>query len=773
MRRLKIFVFLCFGLILILSNTSNAQKYVCHGLLNLDSATNSGISLMDKMTAAGCNATMLTVHWERVYPQVNSKPNFAQLDNQINHAINDLGIKVAIRIHLGRNFGLTKGFWQEEEAVKDFRGKVLTNYYDSNHFSFAHQPSIDKAAGFVKEVCERYKNLQKSGKIIFISVVNTPQQELGFAFQNQQWPEKEYPAIFDHSKWSMIKFKDWAKEKYTTIRTLNKYWGYDGFKSFTDVHPYVNWWNVQDSFRGSWGKDWYVFRHLMLKNYYEQMIATIKLVEPSYKVACEYGGIADHLSLIRGTYAFKDLSIKADIVKTSVAGIEGDLAYSNLSPNQKFYTEIAFFDQLFQDDLAGYVKRSVDYNCEFIALYIDSNDPKDFEKILPAVKEGVKGLNTTKNIAFADSAKFRLSQLIDNRDFIINDWKERSENGKKRLKITLIEDIIIDNKKIENPLPDIIENTPTPTIPPPVQPSNPNQPNQLPRETVKDYTKELVVNQVFQFRLPNDLYNDPDGFIAYIELLEAPAWVNFNRFELNFYGKAPYLGKTKVKLRIYDNSGDSFDTFIYLDVVPPIITLELIKANYFTEPLEGWGLLSNKRVLYLEALPEKLNIVASGNLDSVNFVFNLTGPYKFSRTSDRLPYNLFGEGRGIKFPVGTYTLSAKAYKKDSIISSKTIQFFVVSSTNSTENILPDWRVYPNPFEQICNVKLPDNEEFTKLSFAMFTSTGHKQEIKKDFISIVEKTAYIDLGLTDIPTGNYTLEISKNGEVLKRVKVSKF
>ena len=72
--------------------------------------------------------------------------------------------------------------------------------------------------------------------------------------------------------------------------------------------------------------------------------------------------------------------------------------------------------------------------------------------------------------------------------------------------------------------------------------------------------------------------------------------------------------------------------------------------------------------MYLDLLPEKLNILARCNLDSVDFVFNLTGPYKFSRTSDRLPYNLFGEGRGLKFPVGTYTLSAKAYKKDSVIS---------------------------------------------------------------------------------------------------------
>jgi hypothetical protein len=768
MKHLQILLILSIGFILSCTHVtpSNAQKYVCHGILNLDPATNAGISLMDKMVSAGCNSTMLTVWWDRVYLTANSKPNFAQLDNQINHAINDLGIKVAIRIHLGRNYGHTKDFWAEEESVKDFKGKVLTNYYDTNHFSFAHQPSIDKAKDFVKEVCERYKNYQKQGKIIFVSVVNTPQQELGYTYHNQQWPEPEYPAVFDHSKWAMIKFKDWAKEKYTTIRTLNSYWGYN-FKTFTDVIPYVNWWNVQDSFRGRWGKDWYVFRHLMIKNYYDQIIDAIKLVEPTYKVACEYGGIADNLALLRGTFGFKDLTAKADILKTSTDGFQGDLAYSNTAPNQKFYTEIAFFDLQFADDLAGYVKRSLDYNCDFIALYIDSNEQKDFEKILPAVQEAVKNINIKKNIPFADSVKYRLSQLTDSRELVINDWMARSENGKKRVKITLEEDLILENKKIENPLPDIIETTPTP--PPPV---DPNVPNQLPRENGASYTKEFVVNQNFQFRIPENLYYDTDGFIAYIEVLEAPVWINFNRFELNFYGKAPYLGKTKVKLRVYDNSGGSIESFIYIDIVPPIINFELIKADYFTVPLEPWGFITNKRILYLDALPEKLNILARCNLDSADFVFDLTGPYKFKSVSDRFPFTIFGEGRGIKFPVGTYTLTVKAYKKDSVISSKTVQFFVSTSTNATDNRLPDWKVYPNPFEQICNVKLPDDGEFTKFNFFLFSTTGKKQEIKKDLISIVEKTAYIDLGRTEIPTGNYILEISKEGEVLKRIRISK-
>lgn len=770
MRRPSLLSLLCLVLLLVAQTPIIAQKYVCHGIGNLSDDINHGIPVMNKMVANGCNSVMLTVWWERVYPQPNSKPNWAQLDNQINHAINNLGVKVAIRIHLGRHIASTKGFWTTEDAVMDFRGKPLTNYYDNNHFSFAHQPSIERAKDFVREVAERYKNLQKSGKMIYISVVNTPQQELGFTFQNQQWPEKEYVALFDHSKWSMIKFRNWAKEKYTTIRTLNSYWR-TNYKSFSEVEPYVNWWNTQDSFRGQRGKDWYLFRHLMIRDYYEQIIETIKDVEPTYKVAAEYGGIADNLTLQRGTFSFKDLSRKADFFKIVNDDFQRDLGYNNLSPNQKFYAEVAFFDLATSADLTNYVKKNVEYGCELMLLLVEYDNSTDFEKILPAVKEAVRTLyNPSPAISFKDSVIYRVSQLIDNREFVLNDWKIKSANGSYKIKIKLDEDILNYNKKIENPLPDIIDTTPLVIIPPPPVTTIPNQ---LPIVTLKDYTKEIVVNQNFQFRLPENLFIDNDGFISFIEILELPTWIGFNRFEINFQGKAPQLGKYSIKIRVYDNSGGSIESYIYIDIIQPIVNLELIKGDYFDVPIEPYGYITNNRVLYLDALPENLNIIARCNLDSVNFVFDITGPYRFKGNSDKLPYNVFGEGRGAKFPVGNYTLTAKAYKRDSVVTSKIVMFSVKASLNNTSsNIINDWVNYPNPFGKICNIKIPETEDAEKLTFAYYTVNGKKQNIKKEYINIVDNIAYLDLGYAELPTGNYILEISRGTEVIKTIKVSK-
>lgn len=749
----------------VIAQETKATKYVCLGLGNLVPDVDFGISIMNKVTPMGCNSVLLTIWWDRVYPKPDSKPDFRQLDNQINHAINTLGIKVAIRIQLGRDFTLTKGFWSEDESVKDFKGYPLTDYYNTNNFSFAHQPSVEKAKGFVKEICERYKKYQKEGKIIFITVVNTPQQELGYGFQNQQWPSPFYPAVFDHSKWAMIKFKDSMREKYTNIRTLNSYWA-TNYKSFSEVEPYVNWANVKDSFRGRRGQDWYVIRHIMLKNYYDQIIDAIKSVDKNYQVACEYGGIADNLTLLRTTYGFVNLTEKADILKTSVEGFQGDLAASNLLPHQKFYTEVAFFDLQTEEDIKKYVRRAISYNCEFIMLGI-SEDPVAFNKTLPAFQDAVRSLNETKKpLVFEDSVSYKLSQLIDSREMVLNDWKSRSNEGQKAVKVKLIEDLILENKPISNPLPDEGGNNYTPSGIPPKK----DGPNELPVATIKNYTKEVVIGQEFRFRLPEHLFYDRDGFIAYIDVVEMPAWLSFNLFELTFSGKNDFMGKNEIKLRIYDNNGYSIDESIFIDVVPPIVDLELIKADYFDIPIQGWGYLENNRTLVLDALPEKLNIIAHCNLDSALFRFELSGPYKIKRESSRVPYNLFGEGRGLAFPVGNYSLHVKAFKKDSLVTYKTVTFKVIYSTDSLKNILPEWKIYPNPFENICNIKLPENTNHEQLNFYFLSAQGNKLPFAKESIKIDSGIAYIDL--EHLPSGNLILQVESSGKILKSLRITK-
>lgn len=754
---------------------SDAQRYLCHGLGNLERDNNHGLNVMNKMVGAGCNSTLLTVWWDRVYPKPNSTPDWAQLDNQIDHAVNNLKIKVAIRIHLGRHIASINGFYNLEEAVTDFKGKPQTMYYDNNHFSFAHQPSVEKGGSFVKEVCERYKKLQQQGHIIFISVVNTPTQEIGYNYDNQQYPAAPYPAVFDHSRWAMIKWKEWAKSKYKTIRTLNTYWR-TSYKSFDEVEPYVNWGNVKDSFNGQRGKDWYYFRHLMLKNYIDYMTRTIKSVDPGYNVACEYGGISDDLTLLRGTFGFKDLSENIDIVKTSTDafrgdGMQGDLVISNLKPNQKFYTEVAHFDLPTPEALRNYVTRAAEYGCNFIMLGADYDNGKDIEKILPAVIEGVKWINRpTPPIVFADTMNYRISQFIDNRDAVADDWKKRSENGKKKIKFNYDEDIIKEKHVIDNPLPDIVSGNPNEPTKPPVK----EGPNDIPTANTNAYTFNVVLDESFVLRIPNNLFVDPDGYIAYIELINPPGWLKFNQFEFSFYGRPTAAGKIPVNLRVYDNMGASIESVVYFDCALPNINFELIKATYFENPIESRGWIDNNTILYAENLPEKLNILARCNLNSVIFKFELNGPYKFERISERVPHNLFGEGeiRGMKFPLGRYSLTAKVYRNDSLITSKSIHFTVKYSLDASKKILPDWVVYPNPFLDVCNIKLPAEESFDMLAFTLISSSGKRIPVSKQYIQYVDGVAYIDMGAMGVMGGSYLLEVNKQDMVLNRIRVIK-
>lgn len=746
---------------------NDSKRYVAHGLLNLEKDPNHAISLMTKMVGSGCNSVLLTVWWERVYPTAEARPNWTQIDNQINHAVNNLGVKVAIRIHLGRNFSTIKGFWSEEESVADFKGKPLTLYYDNNHFSFAHQPTIEKASGFVKEVCERYKSLQKSGKILFVSVVNTPQQEIGYTYENQQFPSPSYTAMFDHSKWSMIKWKDWAKEKYTTIRTLNSFWG-TTYRNFLEVEPFVNIWNTKDSFRGRRGKDWYIFRHTLLKNYTDAMVAAIKSVDSSYEVACEYGGVVDNLSQLRGTMAFKSLTEKADIIKTITTGFQGDIINTNKG-KKKYYTEVAFFDLATPELLRNYVTRAIEYDCKFIMLITDYED--GYNKILPAVQEAAKWIDKpSAPIVYADSVHYRLSQLIDDLDSATEDWRLRSANGSKKIKISFEEDILLEKQKIDNPLPDIVDNNPIIISPPP--PPNPDEPNKLPLTRQVGFTKEVVINQYFKFSIPDNLFYDPDGFIAFVEAIEIPSWISFNRFEFSFAGKPNFIGKYKIKLRIYDNDGASSIFDIYIQSTPPVVDFELIKAGYFDEPIVGLGYIFEGRKIFMDEKDSQkgYNILARCNLDSVQFKFELVGPYKFKSVSGKNPYNVFGEGKGIFFPIGKYTLSATALRKDSLITQKTLNFYVVPPNSNS--VLNDWVSYPNPFENICNVKMPNDLDLKTVSFRVTSLNGKRIEVPNASISIVENTAYIDLGSIGLSAGHYFMEILNNNQILKTIKITK-
>ncbi len=746
------------------------QYYITHGVFNLFKEKDNFKGLMTKMNEFGCNSALISVHWQEVYPKITDKPDWTIIDDQVQHALK-LGWKVGFRIFLGREFydvGRDK-FWADNETLMDFKGKPYTVYYNRSFPSLCVEEPLKRSLDFVKEVTQRYKYLQEQGKLIFISTTFSNEDEFGYPHQNEQFPDvQRYQVVYDHSKPAMIKWIDWVAKKYKTIRTVNAAWGTE-YKRLDEVEPYVNWFNTKASFTGIRGKEWYLFRHQYLKKFGDDAINTIKSVDKSIKVAIESGSFTDHISFLRGTVAFPNLTEKADYVKYNDPENKWTIDFLRSNINKPIFTEVSVTEERYTKENT---REFIDWNFERGAsmFYFLVQLPTD----LPEAEENVRYIsNKYKNRQYVRptatrSMNFTVSEMIDNFDNVVQKWISASENGKYLVDAKLTEDILGLDKSIENPLPDIV-NPITPIVTPPVIITDPNQPNQAPIQK-KNVEQQVVLGETFTFNLPFDFVQDPDGFIALTELVEAPNWLKYSKYELVFSGiPTGNYAKYPIKMKFYDNRGANITASFILEVTPPKLDIELIEADYFDIAIKGIGFVTDNREIVLGENPKPLNMIIRSNLDSVSMAFDLTGPFKYSRVSEHkrgVPHSLYPEGKGFIPPVGTYTLKIKAYRKDTskLISFKTVRFKVYSSFNPKENILGDWVIYPNPFEAICNIKIPDNEDFKVLNFILINQSGQKFEIDKSSINFIDKVAYIDTDKLGISAGVYHLAI-QNGETI--------
>jgi hypothetical protein len=776
MRTYFIIIFIFITLPLSAQNSDN-QYYITHGVFNLFKEKDNFKGFMTKMNEFGCNSTIISVHWQEIYEKITDKPDWSIIDDQVNHALK-LNWKIGFRIYMGRGFYNTgrDKFWLDTESLMDFKGKPLTVYYHRSFISFCADEPLQRSLNFIKEVAQRYKYLQDLNKLIFISVTTTNEDELGYPHHNEQYPQVgRYSAVYDHSKPAMIKWIDWVSKKYKTIRTVNAAWGTE-YKRMDEVEPHVNWWNTKASFTGIRGKEWYFFRHSNLKKFSDDAINVIKGVDKNIKVATECGSYTDHLVHLRGTALFPTLTEKADYVKYSDPEnkFTADLVRSNI--NKPFFTEVSVTEPRYTKEN---MPEFLDWNFERGAsmFYFLVQLPEDLPKAEQVVRYAAAKYKNRPYVRPTPtrSMTFTASELIDNQEGVVQKWISASENGKYLVDAKMTEDLLGLDKPIENPLPDIVQpNTPTP---PPVIIVDPNQPNQAPIQK-KNVEQQVVLGENFTFNLPYDFVQDPDGFIALTELVEAPSWLKYSKYELVFSG-IPTGGYTKypIKMNFYDNRGAITVASFILEVTPPKLDVELIEADYFDVPIKGMGFMTDNREIVLGQNPKLMNMIVKSNLDSVSMLFNLTGPFKYNRVSEHrrfVPHSLYPEGQGFVPPIGTYTLNIKAYRKDTskIISWKTLKFKVYSSFNPKENILEDWVVYPNPFEAICNIKIPDNEDFKSLNFFLFNQIGQRIEVDKSIISYIDKVAYIDTDKINLSAGIYTLTIQKGEAVLNRKRVVK-
>lgn len=509
------------------------QRYVGLQLLNLAAEPDYAQDIIQQSVSAGCNLVVLTIYWDEVYKTATSSPDWRQPDRQM-QLITGLGVKVAIRIMVGRKFERLEGFWTSKETMNDDLGRPLAGVYGRTCFSFSHAPTVAKAHGFIKEVCQRYNSYQNDGKILFVSFVNTPTQELGYHYETELDGDylKVYATAYDYSSYSLDAFRSWIGQKYKRVNKLNYLWK-TKFNALADVRPPSTAYRPLPAYQTRPGKDWYLFLHEQLKNYIDQGVATIKQVNPAYKVVTEYGAVTDGSVAVRGTIAFKDLDRNTDGTKVHNDPYWNhhfitDVIRSN-RPGKWIMNETFYFANAKQE-MIRHFNESFERGCKVVTMVLGLAEPGARSIFEPVA---ARWLNTPlEDITPQVSMSYKVTDILDSTFTLVEkEYAVKSPKSNPRpVNVLLDEDILREEywKPISVNVPPIIT-------------------NQIAERGSKP-------RKSFSYTLPKDAFTDPDGDIVKIEAIEKPQWLGLTNGVLS--GNVPdILGDNKITLRATDDEG--------------------------------------------------------------------------------------------------------------------------------------------------------------------------------------------------------------------------
>ena len=527
---------------------TDQQRYVGLQLLNLDRDPNSGLDIIDKSVGFGCNLVVITIFWERVYPTATSTPDWRQPDQQIALALR-LGAKVALRVMVGRSNRLISGFWTSKECMHDDQGRQLFGIYDLTAFSYAHEPTAQKAQKFIQEACQRYNYVQNQGKMLYVSFVSIPGQESGNNFEN--WPngdfDKKYVSSFDYSNAMTEGFYSWALKKYKRLAKLNYVWK-TRIASENELYAPTDWYSPRNIYKKTQGKDWYVYTHQVLKKYIDQTIAGIKNVNPDYKIVNDYGAVSDDISMLRTTLGFKDLDQKADGTKVNDDpynfnhGWTIDVVRSN-RPNKWVLNEVFYTPDTPQQLLIKQFDDCFRHGCKVVTMVISTVDDATKTIIGPVANRWLRNPNTA--VKTEASYQYSISQVLDStetKSFIKEYERIAGKTNPKIVDVQVIEDILMDSY-----WKDLLTNVP-------------------PVVNFALTDRASKPRKAYSYALPKDLFTDPDGNIIKIEAIEKPTWLNFEKGVLS--GIVPnQLAEHKITLQATDDDGATIKTNFLLKIV--------------------------------------------------------------------------------------------------------------------------------------------------------------------------------------------------------------
>ncbi|CAG5009735.1 hypothetical protein DYBT9275_04559 [Dyadobacter sp. CECT 9275] len=531
------------------TESTDNQRYLALMLLNLPVEKGPEVEIIRMGQQYGMNAVYLTIPWDKVYyTSPTDPPNWEKYDEQIKTATG-LGMKIALRIHIGRHNTRINGFWDASDSQISDSGKPLLGGYQDTSFGFDNQPIVDKAVGFVKEVVSRYKYLQAEKKLLFVSVTNTPTQE-------GEYPGgiitdgKETAAGYDYSPRMVKGFRAFLKEHYTKIERLNFLWG-TTFKSFDDPAPPSTPWEPGEAFRQRFGKDWYIYRHMTMKKFVEQMVSAVKGIDPGIKYVSDYGSVFDLSSVVRGTIGYKDLNKKTDGIKVNDAlsaydhRWSVDILKSDSPPN--FITANELFVSQYYDNNTHQkqITENFEHGANVVAVVVSTIAQMQRSEPFLRSSSSVWLNRPMEPIVYQDSVSYRMSAAVEKRgasSLIYDQWAKKAYADPARprpVRIRLNEDLLSDEywKDASNYPPYVLQPIPMQIIP---------------------------VNKDFAYRLPTNAFADVDGTIVRMEVESLPSWLKYEGGQLK--GRPATIADYRITVKGIDDEGGTTEAFFTIRV---------------------------------------------------------------------------------------------------------------------------------------------------------------------------------------------------------------
>jgi hypothetical protein len=552
------------------NNTTDEERkrYLTLMLLNLPMEGGPELDLIRAAKAYGMNSVYLTIPWHYVYfKSPTDPPNWKKYDDEVALATS-LGLKIAFRIHVARNLARISGFWDEEFSQRTGNGEVQHSGYGESAFQFNHEPSIQKAAGFVTEVLQRYKHVQEQNNLLFVNVTNTSEQEAGYNYLNLNngTPESN---LFDYSPQMIKGFQIWLESKYKKIERLNYLWG-TNYKSFnTTTAPYLPYTPYQ-SFKGRYGKDWYIYRHIILKEYNDKMIATVKAFNPNIKYVADYGSVFDELSVARGTLGFKDLNAKTDGIKINDQTgytdhrFSVDIIKSESPAHFMIANEVFYNSHTSNDDGLKQINQTFEHGADLVTVLISTTP--DMQRAEPMIRHAsALWVNTNVSpIQYAGQVDYKLSMAVEHGtvlNLIHDTYRQISyanSSTPRPVRIRLEEDLFSDAywKDAENHAPFVFR--------------------PIPMEII-------AIDKAFTYTIPTDTFSDNDGTITSIQASQLPDWLKYENNQL--IGKPTVLGDYRIQIQATDDEGAKVEAFFTIRVdtkenanKPPVVGI-----NFFNQ----------------------------------------------------------------------------------------------------------------------------------------------------------------------------------------------